>query len=762
MKTKMLICLTMTLATFAVQAAEMVDYIDPMIGCYARKVGKNHGLGKTFPGPATPFGLVQLSPDTITGGDYGSGYCWTHDTIEGFSFTHMSGVGWFGDLGNFQVMPTTGPLQFTRSGNGGNWSYTAKSNFSHDKETVKAGYYAVELERYGIKAELTAAPRAGIMRFTYPKAEQSRIQIDLARRIGMKKIAKTASEQMVEVVDDHTIQGYMQCSSKDGGWGRGSGNVSYTVYFYAQFSKPLEKFGGWELGEHFQKKQRHIGRNAGFYVEFPTTEGEQVLLKSGISFVSVAGAKANLEHDIPDWDFDAVYKGNRALWSKALDGVAIKGATEEQKTVFATSLYHAFIDPRSVSDIDGQYTGADGNAHRAEGYTYRSIFSGWDVYRSQFPLLTLLRPDVVNDQVNTFIDLAEQSGKGYLPRWELLNAYSGCMHGDPAVVVIAEAYNKGIRNYDVDRAYALCRQNVLGVCDNIRGRGHYLQKGYSIDYSISGTLEMCYADSALARFASALDKSNDATALRSMAQNYRKIFDPSVGNMRGRDSEGNWLPWSGLTKGPGCAESNPYQQGWFVPHDVQGLIELMGGATTFTARLEDFFAKTDGKYKGWNSYYNHANEPVHQVPYMFVHAGAPWLTQKWVRTVLDKAYGTGVKGLCGNEDVGQMSAWYVLSAMGLHPVDPASGIYIVGSPLFDEVSVRLDPTYYKGGKLTITAKNNTPKNVYIQSLKWNGKALNRAWMSHQELVKGGTLELVMGPEPNYSWATDPASIPPDL
>jgi len=728
---------------------EMIDYINPMIGC---STSRQYGEGKTFPGATTPFGLVQLSPDTITGGDNGPGYSYHHDSIEGFSFTHMSGIGWYGDLGNFQVMPTTGERCLDRT--------EAKSAYSHAQERATAGYYAVDLKRYGIHTELTASARAGMARFTFPSCTSSRIQIDLGRRIGQKSRWLTHSKQRVEIVDEHSIQGWMYCTSKDGGWGRGGGQVTYTQHFYAQFSKPIKTFGVWDRDKVMPGLREYEGTNTGFYIEFATTDAEQVLLKAGISYVSTQGARANLEHDIPDWDFDGVHTRARSLWADAPKGVDIKGGTEVQREAFATALYHAFIDPRSVSDWDGWYIGADNQKHRAKGYTYRSIFSGWDVFRSQFPLLTLIRPDIVNDEVNSLIQMAELSGKGYLPRWELLNAYSGCMVGDPAVSVIAEAYLKGIRNYDVAKAYAACRQTVLGPSTNRNGFHDYNALGY-VPGSISCTLENAYFDDCLARFAKALDKHNDAARLSKASMNYRNIFDPSVGNMRAKNKDGSWCAWTSLIRGKGCVESNPYQQGLFVPHDVQGLINLMQGDDRFLDHLVPFFEKTPLSFK-WNDYYNHANEPVHHAVYMFPYAGAPWLTQKWARTIMNHAYGSGVKGLCGNEDVGQMSAWFLLSAMGFHPVSPVSAIYIIGSPLFDEVSIRLDPKYYPGQSFRIIAHANTDGNVYVRSVTLNGSALERAWITHKEIVSGGTLEFVMGPEPNRTWASAPKHRPPSI
>ena len=717
-----------------------VDYIDPMVGA---STSAEYGEGKTFPGAATPFGLVQLSPDTVTGGDNGPGYSYEHKTIEGFSFTHMSGIGWYGDLGNFQVLAATGPLQTDRE--------QAKSEFRHDEETARAGFYSVKLHRYGILAEMTTAPRAGILRFTYPESKTSRIQIDLHRRIGEKDRWKQFSKQHVRVVDDHTIEGWMYCPYEDGGWGRGGGHVTYTLHFCSQFSKPLTTFGIWDKEQVMPGRKEYEGKNLGFYTEFSTRAGEQVLMKSGISFVSAAGAKANLEHDIPDWGFERTCRQARDLWSAALEGLRIEGGSDTQKEAFFTALYHCQIDPRSTSDIDGRYLGADNRPHQSPTFTYRTIFSGWDVFRSQFPLLTIIAPKVVNDEINSLVQLADLSGRKYFERWEILNAYSGCMIGHPAVSVLADAYLKGIRDYDVAKAYQFAKNSVNMT---------YNKLGYHPG-DISWTLEQAYYDHCAARLATALGHKDEATQFARRAMDYRNIYDPAVGNMHARRADGSWTAWRGKTAGgQGCVESNPYQQGWFVPHDVQGLINLMG-RDYFLAYLTEFFERTPLSFQ-WNDYCNHSNEPVHHVPYLFVYAGQPWLTQKWTRIIMDHAYGPGVKGLCGNEDVGQMSAWYVLSAIGLHPVSPVNGVYILGSPLFEKVTVRLDPKYHRGKSFTVIAKGNSAKNIYIQSARLNGKELNRAWLTYREITDGGTLEFVMGPEPNRHWASAPESLPPSL
>jgi predicted alpha-1,2-mannosidase len=756
------------------EAGALVDDINPMIGA---STSRELGEGKTFPGPATPFGLVQPGPDTITGGDNGPGYSWDHKSIEGFSFTHMSGVGWYGDLGNFLVMPTTGPLKTERGVNGAEDGY--RSRFHHETEIAQAGYYAVTLDDYHIRAEVTAAPRAGLLRFTFPQSDVSRIQIDLARRVG-----GTSTRQYVKVVDDHTIEGWMKCPPEGGGWGDGAGKANYTVYFSAQFSVPLKNVGVWSanIPDDWKRHREDIespryreavahaevlrgcrgkeGKHLGFFVEFPTTAGEQVMLKAGISFVSIAGARENLQHDIPDWDFDGAHRQARELWAHALSGIEMEGGTTTQRKIFATALYHTMIDPRAFSDVNGLYAGADGQVHQTSDFTYRTIFSGWDVFRGEYPLLTIIRPDIVNDTVNSLMQQAELSGDGYLARWEILGAESGCMIGDPAVSVFTDAYLKGIRGYDVAKACELCRDSVMGPKSSRKDLAAYEAKGF-VPGSISWTLEDAYFDYCAGRFAAALGHTNDAQVLLKRALNYQNIYDPAVGNMHAKNADGSWTPWLGATKeGQGCVESNPYQQGWFVPQDVPGLVKLIG-RDYFIRYLSAFFEKTPTNFL-WNEYCNHANEPVHHTAYLFTYAGAPWLSQYWSRFLMDHAYHNEVNGLCGNDDVGQMSAWYVLSAMGFYPVSPVDGVYIIGSPIFDRVTLRLDSHYYPGRQFTVITHNNSATNVYIQSAKLNGRPLERAWIRHAEIVAGGTLEFEMGPEPNKNWGSAPGQLPPSL
>lgn len=744
------------------------DYVNPFIGASTNvdAAGAYHGLGKTFPGATTPWGMVQVSPNTITGGDNGSGYSYEHTTIEGFAFTQMSGVGWFGDLGNFLVMPTTGPLKLVAGKENNDSIDGYRSAYDKATETARAGYYAVKLDDYQIQAECSATPHCGILRFTYPANPLSRIQVDLARRVG-----GTSTEQYLKVVDNHTVKGWMRCTPDGGGWGNGEGNADYTVYFYARFSKPLDDFGCWsaDIPDSWSRKRddvtsvpylQHVaqapvqkgktemqGKHLGFYAEFPTTEGEAVELKVGISFVDMEGAENNFQREIASKSFDQVRREADELWNRELSRIRIAGGTADEKTVFYTSLYHTMIDPRTYTDVDGRYIGGDLKPHVADSaFVKHTIFSGWDVFRSQFPLQTLINPRLVSDELNSLISQAEQSGREYFERWELLNAYSGCMLGNPALSVLADAYAKGIRTFDAEKAfrYAVNTSRLFGN-DSL---------GYTPgSQSIAKTLEYAYTDWCVSRLAADLGKEAESQLFYQKGQAYRNLFDSEKGWFRPRNADGSWVEWpqeGRLTEWYGCMEANPYQQGWFVPHDVPGMVELMGGREKVLADLKQFFDKTPSDFL-WNVYYNHANEPVHFVPFLFNQLNEPWLTQKWTRHICRKAYFNKVEGLVGNEDVGQMSAWYVLAASGLHPDCPGNPRMQITSPVFDSIEFQLDPAYYPGKTFTVIAHDNSPENLYIQKALLNGQEYNKSYLDFADIVAGGKLELYMGSEPNEQW-----------
>jgi predicted alpha-1,2-mannosidase len=761
------------MAALSVQARggkRLSEYVNPFIGATTntQMAKAEHGLGKTFPGVATPWGMTQVSPNTITGGDNGSGYSYEHATIEGFALTQMSGIGWYGDLGNYLVMPTTGPLH-TYRGEAERPEEGYRSRYDKESETARAGYYAVRLTDYDIRAELTATPHGGVMRFTYPENECSRIQIDLARRVG-----GTSVRQYVERVDDYTIRGWMRCTPDGGGWGNGGGKADYTVYFYTRFSKPLERYGVWsaEFPEGMGRKLENVtspefaeavrrakvterpdrmeGDHLGFYTEFPTREGEQVLMRTAISFVSLEGAEANFKAELRGKDFERYCEKAAALWDEALSKIKISGGTEDERTIFYTSLYHTMIDPRDYRDVTGEYVGGDRKVHKTDAFKKRTVFSGWDVFRSQFPLQNLINPEVVNDMINSFVTLAEENGTGVYERWEFLNAYSGCMLGNPAIAVIVDAYMKGIRGYDVEKAYRFARQTA----DRI---GHHPELGYSPGGSgISETLEYGYFDWCVGEWAEALGKTEDAGIYHRRGQAYRKIFDKEKGWFRVRNADGSWADWpekGRLQEWYGCMECNPYQQGWFVPHDVPGMVEIMGGRDKVLADLESFFENTPREFY-WNPYYNHANEPVHHVPFLFNRLGAPWLTQYWTRVICADAYKNSLAGLCGNEDVGQMSAWYILASAGFHPLCPGETRYELTAPVFDRVEIALDRRYAKGRKFVVTTEGNAPDACYIQSATLNGKPYNRCYIDHEDIVRGGELHFVLGRTPNKQWGVE--------
>ncbi len=759
---------------------DVAQYINPFIGAStsADAAGVYHGLGKTFPGAATPFGMVQASPNTITGGDNGSGYSYEHKTIEGFALTQMSGVGWNGDFGNFLVMPTTGDLK-TSAGNADNPQAGYRSAYSKDSEQAQSGYYSVFLDDYQIKAEMTATTHCGMFRFTFPENENSRIQIDLARRVG-----GTSTLQYVKVVNENTIIGWMKCPPEGGGWGDGLGKADYTVYFCAEFNKPLKDFGVWSANipdnqprkledvtsPEYQKMVANAeikpgikelqGKHLGFFTNFSTEKDEQVIMKVGISFADAEGARLNLKQEITDWDFNRVKEDAFQSWNNAFQKILIKGGTDEEKTVFYTALYHTLIDPRTFEDVNNKYIGGDKKIHESASFTKRTVFSGWDVFRSQFPLQTLINPTVVNDMLQSLITLADESGKGYFERWELANAYSGCMIGNPAISVLADAWAKGIRGYDIKQAYktalATCEfsgNEKLGftVRSNDENSGY---AGYATgEFSISNTLELSYTEWCMSQLAKSLENEADYKKYAKLSQSYRNIFDAEKGWFRAKNEDGTWKEWpenGRIAEWYGTVESNPYQQGWFVPHDVDGMVELMGGREKVLADLTSFFEKVPENMM-WNDYYNHANEPVHHVPFLFNRLGAPWLTQKWTREICRRAYKNKVEGLVGNEDVGQMSAWYVLSAIGLQQVCPGNLRYEITSPVFDEITLQLDPEYATGKTFTIKADNNSSENIYIQSATLNGIPLERCYLNYFEITAGGTLELQMGSQPNKKW-----------
>lgn len=766
----------------AANVADLASEVNPMIGASTSvgDAGVYHGLGKTFPGATTPFGMVQVSPNTITGGDNGPGYSDEHRTIEGFAMTQMSGIGWYGDLGNFLVMPTVAeegqPLQ-TLAGREDGSVKGWRAEYDKASEQPEPGYYTVHLNRYDVKAECSATTRCGFLRFTYPKSNASRIQVDLARRVG-----GTASEEYVEMVGDSLFRGYMVCTPDGGGWGDGAGQARYTVYFYATLSKPAAECGVWtaDIPDDWSRHREDVtsdrymqrvaeatvqrgvtacrGKHIGFFAEFPTCQGEEVTMKVGISFVDMAGAEANYKAEAAGRTFDDARRDARAAWNEALSKIEVEGGTIDRRTVFYTALYRTMIDPRIFNDVDGRYMGGDLQPHQGDTtWTKRTIFSGWDVFRSQMPLQCFINPDMVNDLIHSLMTMADESGRGYFERWELMNAYSGCMMGNPLLPVMADAWSKGIQSFDAAKALqqGICSSETFGNYGATPESGRW--GFYPGGLCISNTLEYAYADWALGQFAHLAGLGEEVAATYyQKGEAWRNIFDTEKGWFRPRNDDGSWAEWPENARTKewyGCMESDPWQQGWFVPQNIEGMVEMMGGREAVIADLDTFFAQTPDDMH-WNEFYNHANEPVHFVPFLYNRLGQPWKTQQWTRFICDHAYWNAVNGIVGNEDVGQMSAWYVLVASGLHPVCPGDGWMEITSPLFDKVTLHLDPAYHPGGTFVIQANSLSDENIYIQSARLNGEPYNQCRLPVEAITAGGLLELEMGPLPNEQWGVE--------
>lgn len=764
----------LALALLAMSCDKVEDgaaqWVNPFIGASTSvdAAGVYHGLGKTYPGATTPFGMTQVSPNTITGGDNAPGYSSEHTTIEGFAMTQMSGVGWYGDMGNFLVMPTTGELHTIAGREDGSvkgW----RSRYDKSSESAEAGWYGVRLTDYDIYAESSATPHCGVLRFTYPKSDLSRVQVDLARRVG-----GCSEEQYVKVESDRAFSGWMRCTPQTGGWGNGDGKVAYTLYFYAELSRSVDEWGFWsaDIPDGWARKNNDVvtpeylakvaeaaiirgekelqGEHIGIFGEFDTRKGEQVELKVGISYVDAEGAKRNFDAEVANKSFNKVRKEAFKQWNNALAKVEVEGCTDVDKRIFYTALYRTMLEPRIHTDVDGRYVGGDFKVHQSdEEFVKRTLFSGWDVFRSQMPLQTIINPSVVNDVICSLMEQARTSGRQYYERWELFNSYTGCMLGNPALSVLADAYAKGIRNYDVEEAY---RYAVNSSAEFGNGELGYTVSGTSISH----TLEYAYFDWCIAQLAKALGMSDDVETYKLKSQAWRNLFDDEKGWFRPRRADGEWEEWpenARIKEWYGCMEATPYQQGWFVPHDIDALAEKLGGKELAVADLKNFFEKAPADMH-WNAYYNHANEPVHHVPFMFNRLGAPHLTQYWSRFICRQAYADKVEGIVGNEDAGQMSAWYVLAAMGLHPVCPGEERIEITSPVFESVTISLDKEYAQGGKFVVRALDNSPENVYIQSAKLNGEPYNKCYINFSDIAAGGELELQMGAEPNPEWGVE--------
>jgi predicted alpha-1,2-mannosidase len=737
---------------------DVTRYVNAFIG--------TGGHGHTYPGATAPFGMVQLSPDTYDQGwDWCSGYHYSDSSIMGFSHTHLSGTG-IGDMLDVLVMPGTGPAQ-TEPGSRERPGSGYRSRFSHSDEAAEPGYYSVILQDYGIKAELTAAARAGVHKYTFPASDSAHFIVDLAHglRGGGRRQANVLSSEL-NVVDSTTLTGGRRMRV----WAAGR-----HIYFAMKFSKPFAAAriisGTQTLDESTRQAS---GTSLKALLDFrTTTAGEVIYVKVGISGVSAEGAKRNLEAEVPGRDFDHVRRAAHDLWVKELSKIRVETSNEKDRRIFYTALYHTMLAPTLFDDVDGQYRGMDLEIHRLErGKHNYSTYSLWDAYRALHPLFTIVQSERVPEFINNLVQMAVESPAGP-PVWPLQGRETGTMTGYHSVVPMAEAVAKGFQGIDLAPAWPAIHKRAFD--DNYRGMPFYRKLGYIPSdkeaESATKTLEYAYDDWAVAQIAKSLGKMDDYIALIKRSANWRNLWDKETRFIRPRLENGEWAaPFNPQETGTSkkwrdFTEANSWQAMWQAQHDPKGYIDLLGGKQGMIDKLDALFTQKPeikgeipADMTGLVGMYAHGNEPSHHVAYLYPYAGAPYKTQERVRDLLEGQYRDDPDGLSGNEDCGQMSAWYAISAFGFYAVDPAGGNYVFGSPLFSRATVDVGG----GRELEIVAKNNGPENKYIQSVVFNGKRYGRSWFPHSAIAKGGRIVFEMGPKPNQQFGAAEDAVPPSM
>ncbi len=717
-----LLFLILLLSACSLQEKDLASYVNPFIG--------TGGHGHTYPGASMPFGMVQLSPDTrLEGWDGCAGYHYDDSVVYGFSHTHLNGTG-IPDYCDILFMPSVGEIQIMNGRDDPDKGYA--SRFSHEDEVAIPGYYKTHLDDEDVTAELTVTYRSGMHRYTFPDSDSSHVIIDLQHR-------DRVVESFLRIVSDTEVEGYRRSWS----WAD-----DQRIYFVARFSAP---FTGTSLFKDDQTSPENPvgGTNVKACLTFHTVNEEPLLLKVGLSAVSTEGARKNLDAEIPGWDFEKVREDAREAWNAELGKILAEGGDDEQKTVFYTALYHAFLAPNLFMDTDSSYLGMDFQVHKAGNHIHYTVFSLWDTFRAEHPLLTLVQQQRTLDFIRTFIDQYQKGGR--LPVWELAANETDCMIGYHSIPVIVDAYQKGICDFDAGLAYEAMKHSAM--LDHF-GLKSYRENGYipaeDEAESVSRTLEYAYDDWCIARMASTLGREKDYEQFMKRAQSWKNIYDPSTGFMRAK-MNGRWFsPFDPREVNFTLTEANSWQYSFFVPHDISGLKEYMGGDEAFSDKLDLLFSETSettgreqSDITGMIGQYAHGNEPSHHMAYLYTYAGKPWKTQEVVRRIMTELYSAQPDGLCGNEDCGQMSAWYVLSAMGFYPVCPGDNTYILGSPVFDKVTIRLE----NSRKFIIKARNNSIENKYIRSATLNGNNYTRWYLTHGDLVSGGELVLDMSGEP---------------
>ncbi len=723
--------ISLSLINCFASAQQPADYVNPYIGT------GNHG--HVFLGANLPFGGVQLGPVNLSEGwDWCSGYNNSDSTIIGFSHTHLSGTG-IGDLGDVQIMPTTGPVLLNKGSlkNPGNFSL-----FNHATEKAIPGYYEVELNRYHIKAALTATTRVGFHQYTFPASEQAHILVDLVQGIGWDRPV----EAYIKKVNDSTIVGYR--FSK--GWA-----ADQRLYFAAVFSKPFKQLQVYD-GGRLQTGMVVMGDSIKAVADFNTAAGEIIQLKVGISPVSFSNALLNIQTEIPAWDFDLVKTSAYYEWNKALSKITIE-ADDNTKQKFYTALYHTKISPATFNDVNGDYYGTDKQVHPKANFTNLTTFSLWDTYRACNELYTLVEPEKVSDMINTMLAIYQQQGR--LPVWHLMGNETNTMPGNSAIQVIADAYLKGIRGFDTALAYEAVKATAMS---DYRGLPFVKSLGYipadSMTESVAKGMEYAIGDGCIALVAKRMGLQNDAAYFSARAANYKNYFDSTTQFVEGRLNKNSWRqdfsPFVSRHMKDDFSEGNAWQYTWLAPHDVPGLIQLLGGEKKFIKKLDSLFVVSGDMGKeasnditGLIGQYAHGNEPSHHITYLYGYTSQPWKTAEKVRFIMDSMYTVKPDGIIGNEDAGQMSAWYVMSALGFYPIHPAGGMYVFGSPAINNAIIKVA----NNKTFKITVINNSSANKYIQSVTLNGNAYTKTYLQHADIMNGGEVIIKMGSKPSRKW-----------
>ena len=720
---------SLTLATL--QAGEITKYVNPFIGTGAIDGGLS---GNNYPGATSPFGMIQLSPDTSEAPNWGdaSGYDYNRNTIFGFSHTRLSGTG-ASDLIDITLMPTS--------------SGRTSSAFTHDEEKARPGYYQVMLKDENINAELTTTQRNGIHRYQYPAGKDAEIILDMDHSADKGSWGRRIINSQIRILNDHAVEGYRIIT----GWAK-----LRKIYFYMEFSSPILTSTLRDGGRVHENTAVINGTNLHGCFRFGQLNGKPLTCKVALSSVSMENARQNMEQEAPHWDFDRYVAAADADWEKQLGQIEVKG-TEVQKEIFYTALYHTMIQPNTMSDVNGEYMAADYTTRKvANNETHYTTFSLWDTFRASHPLYTLLEPERVTDFVKSMIRQYEYYG--YLPIWQLWGQDNYCMIGNHSIPVITDAILKGIPGIDMEKAYEAVYNSSVTSHPNspfeVWEKYGFMPENIQTQ-SVSITLEQAFDDWCVAQLAAKLNKDADYQRFHKRSEYYRNLFHPKTKFFQSKNDKGEWIepfdPYQyGGNGGHPFTEGNAWQYFWYVPHNIQALMELTGGTKAFEQKLDTFFTSTykseqmNHNASGFVGQYAHGNEPSHHVAYLYNFAGQPWKTQKYVSHILNTLYNSTSSGYAGNDDCGQMSAWYVFSAMGFYPVNPADGRYIIGSPLLDECTLKL-----AGNKeFRIRTIRKSPEDIYIQSVTLNGKKHKDFFITHQDIMNGGTMVFKMGKKPS--------------